>query len=888
MSLDLLAFLKWYLALLALGAVATPLAFKFFQHLPERGYALTKPLGGLVVYYVFWFLGSIGFLGNNLGGQVLAMVVVLVAGTMWLKRAGLDELRAWVVAHRRYILAVEIFFLVAFGLMAWVRAYNPDIVATEKPMELMFINSVLRSPAFPPQDAWLAGHAISYYYFGYVIVAALARLTAVPAAYAFNLGLAMLFALTAVGSLGVTLNLISLVKQEAGSRKPEEVAPSSLLLPSFWPALLGPLFVLLVGNFYGVLSIAHANGTLPELKIPAVWYEPGRDTGTGTRCAAAYPEADPGLRVGLVNVWTWFDIKGTNTPPPTAPAAFNWDPNFWWWFSGARVVHDCNLVGVETEAIDEVPAFSFILGDMHPHVLALPFVVLAVAVALQWLLGASGKWQVAGDVTTSNSFLPLVTRHLSLVPLDTLLLSAITLGGLAFLNTWDFPMYWFVTSAALFVGCGLRWGWAGLLTRWRELGLTVLALAVLSLMLYLPFFLVFQSQASGMLPNLIYPTRFQQTFVMFGPVLVGVALLVGWVAYQNRAVIDRESAWWAGGGLVLVLALFVGALAWGGSLNPELSTFVDRAIAPLTREQAIGLLWQRRLVDSLTTLFSALLIGLSVGLGVGFLKRLPSPNGGGAGGEGELPLLFTLILILTGALLLLGPEFVYLRDNFGSRMNTIFKFYFQVWVLWALASAFGGWYLWHRAGQRFRWVVGGLLGLAIAGGLVYTLAGIYSKADHFKNPPTLNGLAYFERSYPNDWAAIQWLQNNVAGSTVIAEGIGGQYWIEGRFSRFSMITGLPTVMGWPGHEGQWRGQYFANVAEREGRIRELYQTRDWNVAQAVLNDYQIEYVIVSDLERAKYQDPQSSQRLDQAKFDRFMLPVFQSGDVTIYQRADGK
>ena len=47
-------------------------------------------------------------------------------------------------------------------------------------------------------------------------------------------------------------------------------------------------------------------------------------------------------------------------------------------------------------------------------------------------------------------------------------------------------------------------------------------------------------------------------------------------------------------------------------------------------------------------------------------------------GPGTLP--FALLLILTGVLLTLGPEFIYLRDNFGVRLNTTFKFYYQAWA----------------------------------------------------------------------------------------------------------------------------------------------------------------------------------------------------------------
>jgi uncharacterized membrane protein len=97
---------------------------------------------------------------------------------------------------------VELLFLVAFAGWAFVRSTNPEIAGTEKPMELAFINAILRSPTFPPHDPWLSGYSISYYYFGYVLVAMLAKLTAVPGGVAFNLGVSLVFALTAIGLTG--------------------------------------------------------------------------------------------------------------------------------------------------------------------------------------------------------------------------------------------------------------------------------------------------------------------------------------------------------------------------------------------------------------------------------------------------------------------------------------------------------------------------------------------------------------------------------------------------------------------------------------------------------------------------------------------------------------
>ncbi|MGQ0604915.1 MAG: DUF2298 domain-containing protein [Anaerolineales bacterium] len=878
---DLLSFLSWYIAVSVAGVVALPLAFRLFHLLPERGYTLARPLGLLTTGYGFWMLCTLGFLRNDAGGVLIVAALVLIVGLAWLTREGVSELWVWLRGNAATVLRVELVFLLAFAAWAYVRAYNPEIVATEKPMDFMFINAILRSPTFPPSDAWLSGHTISYYYFGYLLVAALTKVTGVSSAVAFNLALALFFALTATGALSVCMNLIALMKDEGRKTEVDSLPHATRHLSrAFWPALLAPLMIVVAGNWYGVLRLAHANGVARDAQVPAVYYSFG-DAATGEQ---------PGLRAGAVNVWTWLDLKGANDSLVQPPEQWTWDPGYWWWFFGARITHDKNLLGQETEAITEMPAFSFILGDLHPHVMALPFVFLPIALALQWMLWAS-EWgggaevQRAGEsVTRERLNYPLLITSFPRVPI---FLSALLLGALAFLNTWDFPIYWFVVVMAFAVGLGLAWGWDGLRKNWLVVVFAV-ALAVLGVALYLPFFLTFQSQAGGFLPNLIYPTRFQQTVVMFAHVLVAVALFFGWLAVRAWPQLDRRAALWAGGGIVGLLILVLVAMMLSASLSPDLASFAAGFIAPLTFNEALGLTLQRRLIDSLATLVPAALIGLTVGLSVAALRALPSPSGRGAGGEGEpqslIPnpsLLFTLLLALTGALLLLGPEFVYLRDNFGTRMNTIFKFYFQVWVLWGLAGAFGVWYIAQHARPVVRGLVTGLVGVAIAASLVYTWAATYSKTNHFAGPPTLDGMAYFAQQYPDDWAAIEWLNANVREPAVIAEGIGGQYWIEGRFSRISMATGLPTVMGWPGHEGQWRGNYFGKVGEREGAIQQLYQTRDAASALAMMKTYGIDYLVLSDLERQKYG------QLNPARFEQFMRPIFQSGSLTIYQRADG-
>ncbi len=117
-------------------------------------------------------------------------------------------------------------------------------------------------------------------------------MTGAASAVAFNLGLALLFALTAVAALGVTVNLIGLARRW---RSPALQQSPASLPAAFWPALLGPLLVLLVGNFYGALELAYDNSLLARAQVPAVYYDFGDIQGE-----AVESTGPPGMRAGLI------------------------------------------------------------------------------------------------------------------------------------------------------------------------------------------------------------------------------------------------------------------------------------------------------------------------------------------------------------------------------------------------------------------------------------------------------------------------------------------------------------------------------------------------------------------------------------------------------------
>ncbi len=273
---------------------------------------------------------------------------------------------AWLRAHWRLILVTELLFLAAMALWAAVRSYSPEITTAggEKWMELTFLNGILRSESFPPLDPWLAGFAISYYYFGYVMLAALTQLSGLAPAVAFNVGLAAWFALDrwSQPSASPTTWPPRCWPAPPLNRSTNQPIISLPALPSpTIGGLLGALFVALLGNLAGFL------------------------------------ESMQGIGLGSLAFWRWLDIKDLNClggagftePIADCPQVTGLLPErFYWWWRASRVLNDRDLAGNAMEVIDEFPFFSFLLGDMHPHVLGLPFVLLAVGLALALVLRA--------------------------------------------------------------------------------------------------------------------------------------------------------------------------------------------------------------------------------------------------------------------------------------------------------------------------------------------------------------------------------------------------------------------------------------------------------------------------------------------------------------------
>ncbi|HET9910417.1 MAG TPA: DUF2298 domain-containing protein [Anaerolineales bacterium] len=837
----MISFLSWYILITALGWLTFPLVYCLFPALADRGYTLARAFGLLIWGYVFWLLASFQIAQNDIGGLLLGLLIV-GGSSAWMFINSRTELAGWLREYRKLIVITEILFLIAFGFMAFVRANNPETFTAggEKWMEVAFINAILHSPTFPPHDPWLSGYAISYYYFGYVMTAMLAKFTAVPGPVAHNLMLSLIFGLSAIGAYGLLYNLLVSHRRSKGVvEKSEGVTAVG--------ALFAPLFLLIVSNLQGFFEALYRRGI--------GWaFTPSGETAASSFWSKGIGWIfNPEEGTAFSSFWPWLDLREL-TNPPTQPLQWAPDQYFWWW-RASRVIQDYDLNGTWHEVIDEFPFFSYLLGDLHPHVLAMPFNLLAIAIALNIFLGG---WRGTIDLF----FGQLRINKVGFVTI------ALVLGGLAFLNTWDilFAATLIVLSYALVQVRAAGWGWG----RLEDILLLGIPLVVTAFVMYLPFFVGFDSQAGGVLPNFMYPTRGAHLWIVWGTLFVP---LFAYLIYLWR---NRVSASWrvglfsALGVLIALLAtMFVlGFLAL--KLKPDLmQMLLESQQRDANAFIADSMLRRLEYIGSLLTLLAllvpalAFLFGSSSQNDISEMQAPPhSPSS-----------TFVLLLTALGILLVLGPEFVYLRDNFGWRINTIFKFYFQAWILLSLAAAFGVTVMLSEL-RRLAFVFYAVVVVAVMGaGLVYPIFSLPEKTDNFRverpEQRTLDGAAYLANMMPDDYQAIQFMQQLDPG--VVAETAGGGY---SEHARVATFTGMPTVLGWDNHEGQWRD--FALQGTREADIEMLYTTNDWATAQEIINRYNIRYIYVGNLERSTY-------NVNQEKFNRFLKPVFQQGSVTVYE-----
>jgi uncharacterized membrane protein len=156
---------------------------------------------------------------------------------------------------------------------------------------------------------------------------------------------------------------------------------------------------------------------------------------------------------------------------------------------------------------------------------------------------------------------------------------------------------------------------------------------------------------------------------------------------------------------------------------------------------------------------------------------------------------------------------------------------------------------------------------SLASGLLFSVYGFSDITRRPEGQPlTLDAAQHLT---PDEAAAVDWLKQQPLAP--LAEAVGGQYT---SFARYATHSGKPGVIGWAGHEGQWRGNS-VNFWPRVGELEVLFSTGDWQTAETILDRYEVQYVVVGSLERSAY-------AVNEVKFQRNLRVGFQNESVTIY------
>ncbi|MEX2143440.1 MAG: DUF2298 domain-containing protein [Anaerolineales bacterium] len=539
---------------------------------------------------------------------------------------------------------------------------------------------------------------------------------------------------------------------------------------------------------------------------------------------------------GLVNQFVWtargLFMSLSGQALPVGRGNWYWDPT--------RIIPAPG----ETGPITEFPLFTFVYADLHAHMIALPVTVLGLAWSLSAVLsrawvGLKNMWQVA----------------------TSLVLGAIILGSLRPINTWDLPTY--LAIAMLAVGYSVwrygpkRKGFDGKLRpSWKLAAGGMGMLAILSVIAYQPFVAWYRQGYSSI-------ELWSGTHTPTSPYIIhwGIFLffIVAWLVWETRQ--------------------------WMASTPLSALRKLERVQYQLIAA-AVTIIFAWFLLFGLGVHVAWLVYPLLIWVGLIFFRP----------GLDETKRL-VVFLVGTGLFLTLMVEVIRLQGDI-SRMNTVFKFYMQAWVLLAVSASLAlAWTLealrhWLPA-WRGAWLLSSAF-LMGCGGL-FMLLGVSAKVGDrmaAEAPQNLDGMAYmqdaiyFDRDQQldlvNDFEAIRWMQENVQGSPVIIEAHTGEYrW----GSRFSINTGLPSIIGWNWHQRQQREFVAGNdIWGRVAEVENFYLTTDLELVRQTLQKYRVAYIVLGQLEHAYYPGP------GLVKFETqegvLWRVVYRQGETVIYKVLD--
>jgi YYY domain-containing protein len=463
---DFINLIIWWFAIAAIGIVFFPFTARLFSGFYDKGYLFSKTVGIAIPAYIIWLLSSFKILPfyRIWIFAIYALAIILIH----MDFKGYKKIKEIFKDEKRlrFITLEESMFFLGMTIWAFIRGLKPEISGLnglEKLMDFGFVNSLLNTSYMPPADIWFAGKGINYYYFGQYITAFLTKLTKIQSDIAYNLMMATLFSFAFSLAFALVFNITYVWKKEWFKKAVAAGLVAAVLL-----SLGGNLHTFF---FTTVFPAAKSMGVLPK--------------NIEVRDSYFFPDA------------TRYIGHNPNTVPPN-----------------------------EDKTIHEFPIYSFVVADLHAHVINIPFVLTIIALIFSMLYGMLYKIKNNEEILSWKKTPPQ------------LIVITFFIGMFHMSNYWDFPIYTTVATLVILYLALVKYGFS-----WKTLLCTALGGGFIlagSTLIALPFSMRLTKMTNGI--GLTHThSAIYQLLILWGYQLFLAIYYVAFVLFREKKYTLKNS-----------------------------------------------------------------------------------------------------------------------------------------------------------------------------------------------------------------------------------------------------------------------------------------------------------------------------------------------------------
>ena len=840
---DTFTCLWWSFFLLLTGLITLPLATKLWGNFSSGGFFLSQPMGLIFTCLLLWTLTHLKLCKINLLCIVLCAAIIALCCYVpkTLRESLIKKLNSKGFVEAAVI--EETAFLVIFFLMCYFKGFLPAINGQEKFMDYGFIMSMLRNGSLPANDMWLSGNSINYYYFGQYIWTVVIKATNIPSGVGYNLAMCSATAVPFAMSFSIGKFMI-----EAASKRGFKDNKIIKYVAGFFTGCAVSIWGNSHSFFYDEKSIGNK-----LLEVFSSW----------------------GIDVGRTDKFFY----------PDSTRFIGWNPD----------------LGVDY-TIEEFPFYSYLVGDLHAHVISMIIVLLISAIILSMICAV--KLPSKEEINASHGLDNLSGEKSRLLPEFEstitlhLVLCAVLLGCAQMTNYWDFLIYFVFCSMGVLIVNTIRSpkftnvagaivfvvNVGGILMIYLAKGSNPPVLFALETLLMVASFLF-----CVVSPTALPRTSFQMSFLFTVATLTALPFNINFDMISNTLGKCKNHS-----------SLFQLFILYGTHVIISVFFMVAVFATKNYRDASIAKTKKKSKAKESSNVIGGDHVYTNP-IQAYFAKR-------------NIIDIYCCGMTAVGLMLLIAPEIFYVRDIYTGgylRSNTMFKFAFAAIIILSTTMIYSIirllWFISKDGKKNIAFLVFGIVfAIALLVPSHYTMVSLKQRCGELKreNYKTLDGTAYIETHaslYVDDYyagnlvpymACVDWFNKNVKDSPVICETYGDSYT---DCCIVSAYTGLPTVFGWQTHEWLWRFHGIVNQetdlleSDPEKDVWKLYITPRHNDVdivylssyapdvQNVINKYQIEYIVIGDLERHRYGYDNS------AVFAELGNVVFQYEDLTVYK-----